>query len=165
MPLNWRHNEHDASQITSLTIVYWSVYSGADQRKHQSSASVAFVGEFTAENVSIWWRHHACSTMQWHWVEPALKYSVQLHWNKYRLFFGLRLAIYIINMPLYLQFSIAYLGNNPESMCSDATYLVCICMEIWWLNKIKKHMRMSEIVSIFRGKVSTKIYFWKLFDD
>ena len=32
-----------ASQITSLTIVYWSVYSGADQRKHQSSASLTFV--------------------------------------------------------------------------------------------------------------------------
>ena len=30
------------SQITSLTIVYSSVYSGADQRKHQSSASLAF---------------------------------------------------------------------------------------------------------------------------
>ena len=32
-----------ASQITSLTIVYPSVYSSADQRKHQSSASLAFV--------------------------------------------------------------------------------------------------------------------------
>ena len=32
-----------ASQITSLTIVYSPVYSGADQRKHQSSASLAFV--------------------------------------------------------------------------------------------------------------------------
>ena len=30
-----------ASQITSLTIVYSTVYSGADQRKHQSSASPA----------------------------------------------------------------------------------------------------------------------------
>ena len=61
-----------ASQITSLTIVYSSVYSDADQRKHQMSASLAFVrgihwgtGEFpaqiqmasNAENVSIWWRH------------------------------------------------------------------------------------------------------------
>ena len=59
------------SQITSLTIVYSAVYSGADQRKHQSSASLAFcagnspgTGEFpaqmasNAENVSIWWRHH-----------------------------------------------------------------------------------------------------------
>ena len=32
-----------ASQITSLTIVYSTVYSDADQRKHQSSASLASV--------------------------------------------------------------------------------------------------------------------------
>ena len=32
-----------ASQITSLKIVYSTVYSGADQRKHQSSAPLAFV--------------------------------------------------------------------------------------------------------------------------
>ena len=35
-----------ASQITGFTIVYSTVYSGADQRKHQSSASLAFVREF-----------------------------------------------------------------------------------------------------------------------
>ena len=53
------------SQISSLTIVYSTVYSGANQRKHQNSASLAFVRcEFpaqmasNAENVSIWWRHH-----------------------------------------------------------------------------------------------------------
>ena len=59
-----------ASEITSLTIVYATVYSGADQRKHQSSASLAFLrgiylwlvnsphkGPVT-ENVSIWWLHH-----------------------------------------------------------------------------------------------------------
>ena len=33
----------NASQITSLTVVYSTVYSGADQRKHKSSASLAFV--------------------------------------------------------------------------------------------------------------------------
>ena len=41
-----------ASQITSLTIVYSIVYSGADQGKHQSSASLAFVpvpGEFPTQ--------------------------------------------------------------------------------------------------------------------
>ena len=32
-----------AYEVTSLTIVYSSVYSGADERKHQSSASLAFV--------------------------------------------------------------------------------------------------------------------------
>ena len=32
-----------ASQISSLISVYSTIYSGADQRKHQSSASLAFV--------------------------------------------------------------------------------------------------------------------------
>ena len=32
-----------ASQITKLTIIYSTVYSGADQRKHQSSTSLGFV--------------------------------------------------------------------------------------------------------------------------
>ena len=59
-----------ASQMTSLTVGYSIVYSGADQRKHQSSASLAFVRGFTgtgefpaqrankAENGSILWRYH-----------------------------------------------------------------------------------------------------------
>ena len=41
--LQWRHNGAIASQFTSLMIVYSTVYSGADQRKHQRSASLAFV--------------------------------------------------------------------------------------------------------------------------
>ena len=70
-----------ASQITSLTIVYSTVYSGTDQRKHQSPASQAFLcagnspvtSEFptqkasNAENVSIWWRHH--DTPYWEYGE------------------------------------------------------------------------------------------------
>ena len=32
-----------ASRITSLMVVYTTVYAGVDQRKHQSSASLAFV--------------------------------------------------------------------------------------------------------------------------
>ena len=43
-----------ASQITSFTIVYPSVYLGTDQRKHQSSASLAFVREFTGDR---WFPH------------------------------------------------------------------------------------------------------------
>ena len=59
-----------ASQITSLTIVYSTVYSGADQIINQSFASLAFVWGIhlgpvnspaqmasNAENVFIWWRH------------------------------------------------------------------------------------------------------------
>ena len=50
-----------ASQITSLTIVYSTVYSSADQRTHQSFASLAFVRGVPAqmasiaENIFIWW--------------------------------------------------------------------------------------------------------------
>ena len=40
-----------ASQITCLTIVYSTVYSGADQRKHQSSASPV-TGELPAQMFS-----------------------------------------------------------------------------------------------------------------
>ena len=58
------------SQITSFSIVCSIVCSGADQRKHQSSASLAFVrgihrwpansphNELVTEIFSIWWRHH-----------------------------------------------------------------------------------------------------------
>ena len=78
-----------ASQITSLTIVYSTVYSDAVQRKHQSSASLAFVRgiprspvnsphkwPINAENVSISWRHHVLLlsfvffyrfVFLWHW--------------------------------------------------------------------------------------------------
>ena len=61
-----------AFQITSLTMVYWTVYSGADKKKKTSKLRVTGLcvgnspgtGEFpaqmasNAENVSIWWRHH-----------------------------------------------------------------------------------------------------------
>ena len=46
-PLYYHYNDvimgTTASQITSLTTVYSIVYLGVDQRKHQSSASLAFV--------------------------------------------------------------------------------------------------------------------------
>ena len=68
------------SQITGVWVVYSCVCSGADQIKHQSSASLAFVrgihrwplnspnkGPVTRNNVSTWWRHHdtAASCMPW----------------------------------------------------------------------------------------------------
>ena len=66
-----------ASEITSLTIVYSSVYSGADQRKSSTlrvtglcEGNSQVTGEFPAqrasraENVSIRWRHHVWSLSQ-----------------------------------------------------------------------------------------------------
>ena len=64
-----------ASQINSFTTVYSTVYSGVDQRKHQSFASLAFargIHRWPVNsphkwpvtrnlNVPIWWRHHDTS--------------------------------------------------------------------------------------------------------
>ena len=67
-----------ASQITGVSVVCSTVCSGADQRKHRTSALLAFVvtckfpsqRASNAENVSIWWRHHRnappCSLKQGH---------------------------------------------------------------------------------------------------
>ena len=62
-----------AYQITSLTIVYSIVYSGADDRKRKISASLAFVRRIhrwtvnsphkgpVTRNVFIWWCQHGIS--------------------------------------------------------------------------------------------------------
>ena len=59
-----------ASQLSGISAVCSAVCSGAHQRKHQSSASPAFVREIhrspvdsptkrasNVKNISIWWRH------------------------------------------------------------------------------------------------------------
>ena len=71
-PVHWRHNGRDVGSNHQPHDCSLSLYSGADERIHQSSASLAFVWEFTgdrwisphkrasnADYVSIWWRHHA----------------------------------------------------------------------------------------------------------
>ena len=75
-----------ASQSTSLTVVYSTVYSDIDHKKHQSSASLAFVRGIHrdrwiprtkasyAENVSIWWRHHVMSDFHW-WKQQPYSYG------------------------------------------------------------------------------------------
>ena len=81
-----------ASQITSLTVVYSTVYSGADQRKHQKlrvtglcARNSPVTGEFPAqmasnvENVSIWWRHHEdCNLLP----KPMLHYCQLDPWQQ-----------------------------------------------------------------------------------
>ena len=52
-----------ASQITSITIVYSTVYTGADQRTTSKLCVTGLCAGIhrlasDAENVSIWWRHH-----------------------------------------------------------------------------------------------------------
>ena len=108
-----------ASQITSLTIVYSTVYSDADQRKHQGSASLAFVRGIhrgpvqfpaqmasNAENVYIWWRHHECYKIsasvwvrwsRWQFIKTYLyKQCILLFHNLALMDF---ISIFFVNSP------------------------------------------------------------------
>ena len=67
MALRRRHNGRDSVSKHQPHDCFLTNYSDADQRNHQSSASLAFVRGIhrvpaqmasNAENVSIWWRHH-----------------------------------------------------------------------------------------------------------
>ena len=72
-----------ASQITSLTIVYPTVYSGADQRKHQTPRQrplCAYISS-NAENVSIWWRHHVIKTYLTSGYHPMIWDVVTFMWR------------------------------------------------------------------------------------
>ena len=65
-----------ASQITSITIVYSTVYSDTDHKNIKAPRHWPLCGELTgefpaqrasnAETVSIWWRHHGVS-VDWWW--------------------------------------------------------------------------------------------------
>ena len=87
----WRRHAHHndvimgtmTSQITSLSIVYSTVYTGADQIIHRSSASLAFVWGihrwpvnflhkrpvtwkmFPFDDVIMYKRQHQCEAIQW----------------------------------------------------------------------------------------------------
>ena len=86
--LQWRHNGHDSVSNHQPHDCLLNRYSGTDQRKHQSSASLAF--EFfspgfpaqrasNAENVSIWWRHHVWPKVDT--VGPGFRKHCLLYWH------------------------------------------------------------------------------------
>ena len=89
-----------ASQITSLTIVNSTVYSDANQRKHKSSASLAFVRWIhrapvnspaqmasNAENVSISWRHHGVTPLNIDICKRIMQSLLHRHYQNQNLIF------------------------------------------------------------------------------
>ena len=141
-----------ASQITSLTIVYSTVYSDADQWKYQSSASLAFVRGIhrgpvnsphktasNAEDVSIWWRHHdiCVSKLGHHWFKQrAVAYSVPIYClNQYWL---------VVNRTLQKTFQWKINRHTANLVqVNKSESIVCIIAAIALQPKfVKWHIRM-----------------------
>ena len=108
-----------ASHITSLTIVYSSVYSGADQRKHQSSASLAFVWGIH------WWP--ANSPQKW----PATR----------KIF-----PFDDVIMPFPLL--VLCVGNSchkrPALCCFDSSSCVLACTSCSTINRVVGDLRLYQ---------------------
>ena len=99
-----KHRSRDWHSSTGVLIVYSTVCSGADQRKHQSSALMGLcagnspvTGEFpaqrpiNAENVFMCWRRHASCFLHRHRENPKAR-----NWKK--------LGMYCISWTSVLQF-------------------------------------------------------------
>ena len=69
-----------AYHITSLMIVYSTVYSGANQRKHQSSVSWPLWGEFTGDqwipHTNGQWRRKCFHLMTSLWRHASLDFAI-----------------------------------------------------------------------------------------
>ena len=148
-----------ASQITSLTIVYSTVYSDADQRKHQSSASLASVrgihrgpvnprtnGQLRGK-CSIWWRHHETigNKCPWNWNQNTT-FSIPLNGPEIviremaALLFPSQcvnkiLHCYTTFMSVFAWENNTYVYNSPHSefsALSPGFVVNCVCQSFEW---------------------------------
>ena len=152
-----------ASQITSLTIVYSIVYSDVDQRKHQSSASLAFVWGihrgpvnsphkrpvtrkmFPFDDVIMTYRHHARDKLSTRvafvgWI-PFRKFSYEI----------LACCVVVsLNNPLNKQSSCLWF-ETPWGSC-DITHVIVVSSEVVTA-KQKKNISMLCSVTIHMKKM------------
>ena len=124
-----------ASQITSVSRVYLTVCSGADQRKHQSSTPLSFVREFTsdlwipaqmasnAEKVAIWWRHQETVVLttvgkgkSMAWIIGFMYYIVSLSgvWDNWQIVVSSYRLSPNLKVALFSQQGVSHLGLETK---------------------------------------------------
>ena len=95
--LQWSHNGW-RWEITSLTIIYSTVCSGVNKKKHQSPASLAFVRGIRRWRVNspqirpvtrkIWWRHHVLPYFTyWYTTDIVTHRHSTIRWHLVPLYF------------------------------------------------------------------------------
>ena len=176
-----------ASQITMLTIVYSNVYAGTDQRKHQSSASLAFVrgirrwpensrhkGPVTRKMFFYWWRHYVDVNFFWIgrinldpklWFQIESTYSVSQDICTRFLLCCALLWLYI-DFPISIRLtSLALWQSNDCPSASKAT-LMNMDKYFMWIHYERLHnhnkAKHNKTVYIFLGIYCTSLL-WDLF--
>ena len=155
-----------ASQITSLTIVYWAVYSGADQRNHQSSASLG-TGELpaqmtsNAENVSIWWRHHVKWGRTW-----SMGKNDNSWWRREMETFSALLAICAGNSPVPGEIA----AQRPVTWSFDVFFDLRLNKRLskqswgWWFETLSRpllrHCNDIHVLWRFTHKIMIVLNIW-----
>ena len=115
-----------ASQITSLTIVYSIVYSGADQRKHQSSASLTFVRGIHRGPVNS--PHKTPVTQKMFPFDDVIMIA-SFHWNLAGCIpsgYVLRYPRSTLDVVALLVSAVCFYGNHPGSNSNNCTALFSI---------------------------------------
>ena len=106
-----------ASQITSLTIIYSTVYSDADQ--HQSSASLAFEREFTGDRwiprTNGQLREKCFHLMTSSWIDNAYKYIHQ--W----------LGLSLVQLMALLKGKCCHFDNIFDTGCNESCHFFYFC--------------------------------------
>ena len=111
-----------ASQITSLAIVYSTVYSGANQRKHQSSASLAFGRE------THWWPTN--SPHKWQVTRTMFPFDDVIMWTDFirsiifPVFQNNKITGYLYNITSTVaRWHCSWAAVTPDKYERDSKYL------------------------------------------
>ena len=123
-----------ASQITSLTIVYSIVYSDADQRKHQSSASLAFVRGSHRGPVNF--PHKWPVTRKMFPLDDVIMCLATSQMNNHKhisskWWLQMLLPTYVIYLNYFFNLSFRVLRHKPET-CSNTRGTGCHYGVILW---------------------------------
>ena len=137
-----------ASQITSLTIVYSTVYSDADQRKHQSSAPLAFVRGIHRGPVN--------SPHKWPVTRKTFPFDdvIMSHGNNSSQANDIS-AEYIPRIDSYTQNPLCALLSFVRDMnlntkprlkwMPSSTFFYTTLTNTWYLKNVAEHNRLSKV--------------------
>ena len=131
------------TQITSLAIVYSNVYSGADQRKHQSPTSLAFVTEIHRSPVN--------SPHKWPVTRKMFPFDDVIMSYKSLVTQLLAAIISLLIIPLIVVLHVAVVfsggsgimefnnkGSTSTKLNVSMTFMRSRCTEIWnWFEHIQ----------------------------